>query len=54
MAIHVKELVIKANVGHSTTKGEAGIPHDGSALQSETIKLAVAEAMRVLKDKKFR
>lgn len=53
MAIHVKELVIKANVGRDSAPG-AVREEASEARQTEMIKAAVAEVMRMMKDKKNR
>ena len=54
MAIHVKELVIKANVGKDAVGGTPAHGGSNDASQSEVIKAAVAEVMRIIKDKKNR
>ena len=54
MAIHVKELVIKANVGKDVLGGTPAFGSGHDASQSEVIKAAVAEVMRIIKDKKNR
>ena len=56
MAIHVKELVIRANVGMDS-KGQSSpaSTQNSNPEDSETlVKQAVAEVMRIMKDKKNR
>ncbi|HEX2900370.1 MAG TPA: DUF5908 family protein [Bacteroidia bacterium] len=54
MPIHVKELVIKANVGNGGDTGGQAQRGSQDATQTEVIKAAVAEVMRIIKDKKNR
>jgi hypothetical protein len=53
MAIHVKELVIKAQVGLETHGATSGGGDQGVS-QAAVVKAAVEEVMRVMKDKKNR
>lgn len=56
MAIHVKELVVRANVGLPQSEGTAAMSHGQTESPSSesTIQAAVAEMMRILKSKKNR
>ena len=56
MAIHVKELVIRANVGNGQQVNPSGSA-EGSTTESnpnDFVKATVAETLRILKDKKNR
>lgn len=56
MAIHVKELVIRANVGmEQSEKPRSGATEGTQAVNAAALlKQAVAEVMRITKDKKNR
>lgn len=54
MAIHVKELVIKANVGMEESRPAEHGASANHAPHAAMVQAAVAEVMRILKDKQHR
>jgi hypothetical protein len=55
MAIHVKELVIRANVGTPAAVPSGSEQNESASLPSaQVVQAAVAEMLRILKDKKNR